>query len=255
MHYTLDSPNGEGLFVWGNVQKRYLCPFQECQSGLLSIGAVGNNVQWWRDPDWFDKAILNCVLFFLYVWQALTFQRKIVVLNEIQENKGGGKPPNITMDKCPKHSKIKKKKSKDHQNILWYLFSCLNVPFFCQPLLGWACELGCVRVELYITPPSIHLCNVGLASLWHVAAPPYGETGIFKGSYLFCHNTYIQLHAVLFPQSIWSWTEEQTPFEIQYSLKSMNFIVDADGKMFPPLLVWKYGTKKKKKKLLSQRAW
>lgn len=112
MHYTLDSPNGEGLFVWGNVQKRYLCPFQECRSGLLSIGAVGNNVQWWRDPDWFDKAILNCVLFFLYVWQALTFQRKIVVLNEIQENKGGGKPPNITMDKCPKHSKIKKKNQK-----------------------------------------------------------------------------------------------------------------------------------------------
>lgn len=59
--------------------------------------------------------------------------------------------------------------------------------------------MGCVHVGLYISPPpSIHHCNVGPASLWHLTTPPYGETSIFKVSYFFCHNTYVKYYVQLF---------------------------------------------------------
>lgn len=67
------------------------------------------------------------------------------------------------------------------------------------PPLRRACELDCVHVELYITvPPSVHHCCVELTSLWHLAAPPYGETSFFKVSYFFCHNTYVTCYQQFF---------------------------------------------------------
>lgn len=108
--------------------------------------------------------------------------------------------------------------------------------------VGRACELVCIHVALYmISPPSIlphtsHHRYMGVTLLWHLAS-------IFKVSCLLCHNACIRCYWELsFHEDIWSLREEQTSFEIQSSLKSINFTVDADGKMLSPVLFLKYVT-------------
>lgn len=59
-----------------------------------------------------------------------------------------------------------------------------------------------------------------------------------KSAISFATMLYVKYYQQLFfYKGIWSSSAEQTSFEIQSSLKSINFTVDADGKVVFPLLV------------------